>query len=443
MKIAVISPAGAMHRYSGSFKKPIHYAPLTLTTIAGILYKYEIDVEIYDETIEAIPKTIEVDMVIITVITGTAPRSYAYADYYRSKGITVVMGGVHPSILPEEAKVHCDSVLIGLGEVVIPRMIIDYKNNVLQPYYKDERNEKWSFAGPDRSLLPKKKYITNSSLEASRGCTNDCSFCAVNAMHDKHYYTKDIKVLIDEIESLNTKNILFVDVNLVADRAFAMKLFKALIPLKKWWFGLVTADVASDEELFKMMVKSGCKGVLIGFESVSEKGLATINKYKNHVTDYTELMKKMHGHGISVNGTFVFGTDEDRVDVFDRTIEMVQQLKIDLPRYSILTPFPGTQLYDQLAKEKRITDDNWAMFDVQHVVHQPKHMTQDELTKGFIRAWRETYSTGGIIKRIVRPSILFPLAVLTNQAYRHYADRLETFDRERMIDNDDILRWYE
>ncbi|MCH4887812.1 B12-binding domain-containing radical SAM protein [Acidaminobacter sp. JC074] len=443
MKIAIISPAGAMHRYTGSFKKPIHYAPLTLTTIAGILSKYDIETQIYDETIEAIPKDIEADMIIITVITGTAPRSYAYGDYYRSRGIKVVMGGVHPSILPQEAKAHCDSVLIGLGEVVIPKMLIDFKNKDLKAFYKDDRSQPWSFSLPDRTLLPKKKYITNSSLEASRGCTNDCSFCAVNAMHDKHYYTKDLKVLVEEIEALDTKGILFVDVNLVADRDFAIRLFKALIPLKKWWFGLVTADVCNDDELFNLMVKSGCKGLLIGFESISEKGLQTINKYKNHVTDYSELMKKMHSHGISINGTFVFGTDEDKLDVFDRTVEMVQKLKIDLPRYSILTPFPGTKLYDQLLSENRITDDNWAMFDVQHVVHQPKHMTRDQLTEGFIKAWRDTYSNSGIIKRIFRPSILFPLAVMTNQAYRHYADRLETFDRNRMIDNSDILRWSE
>lgn len=440
MKIAILSPAGAMHRYTGSFKKAIHYAPLTLTTLAGILKRFDIEVSIYDETIEAIPKNLNVDLIIITAITGTAPRSYAYADYYRNQGTTVVLGGVHPTLMPEEAKWHCDSVLMGFGEVVLPKLIIDFKNNQLKPFYKDSDYEgQWDFGIPDRSLLPKKRYITNSSLEASRGCSNSCSFCAVNALYEKNIYKKDIKKIVEEIEALDTKMILFVDVNLIADRDFAISLFKALIPLKKWWFGLSTADVVKDRELFKLMVKSGCKGLLIGFESVTSGGLESMNKYRNDVVDYEELMKMMHANGISINGTFCFGTDEDHLDIFDRTVEMVQQLKIDLPRYSILTPFPGTPLYRQLQKENRIVDDHWAMYDVQHVVYKPKHMTEKQLMQGFIRAWRETYTGKNIFERVGRLHMQLPLAIATNNAYRHYADKLETFTRNRMIDNSDIV----
>jgi len=441
MKVAILSPAGAMHRFSGSFKKAIHYAPLTMTTLAGILNEMDhVDVEIYDETIESIPLDLEVDMVLITMITGTAPRCYAFSNHYRKKGITTVIGGVHASILPEEAQKNCDTVLVGFGEIVLPKLIMDYRQNNLKSIYKDtDYPEALIFKKVDRSLLPKDKYITNHSIEASRGCSNECSFCAVNALYSKNVYKKEIKEIINEIESFNSKTVLFVDVNLIADRNFAIQLFKALIPLKKWWFGLVTADIVKDKEVFDLLVKSGCKGLLIGFESVLPGGLNAINKYRNSVADYKELMKIMHGHGIQINGTFCFGTDDDDLDVFDRTIEMVEALKIDLPRYSILTPFPGTPLYGQLAKEKRITDDHWAMYDVQHVVFQPKKMTSSELMQGFTRAWRQTYSTKGIIKRIGRPHLLFPLSVMTNQAYHHYADKLESFTRERMIDNSDIV----
>jgi radical SAM superfamily enzyme YgiQ (UPF0313 family) len=441
MKVVLLSPAGAMHRYSGSFEKAIHYAPLTMTTLAGILHQYDnVEVEIYDETIEEIPKNIECDLIMITVITGTAPRCYAYADYFRKKGITVVLGGVHPTLRPEEAKKHCHSVLMGFGEIVLPKMMVDFKLKKLKPFYSsDHYDEKLIFGKVRRELLPKNKYITNNSLEASRGCSNDCSFCVVNALYKNKVYKKEVKDIIEEIENLDSKIILFVDVNLISDRSFAVELFKALIPLKKWWFGLATADVSADKELFDLLVKSGCKGLLIGFESVSTSSLKSMNKYRNKVVDYGELMKKLHGNGISVNGTFCFGTDEDDLDVFNRTIEMVIKLKIDLPRYSILTPFPNTPLYEQLSIQKRITDENWAMYDVQHVVYEPKNMTQKQLMDGFIRAWRETYSNANILNRIGRVHMALPLSIITNRAYSHYADKLENFTRDRMVDNTDIV----
>jgi radical SAM superfamily enzyme YgiQ (UPF0313 family) len=440
MNIALLSPAGAMHRFTGSFKKAIHYAPLTMTTLAAVITNYiDAQVSIYDETIETIPLNLNVDLILITAITGTAPRAYAFADYYRAKGIKVIIGGVHATLRPLEAKEHCDSVLMGFGEILMPEMLVDLKQGKLKPFYNDkDRKGELQFTRPNRSLLPTGKYITNSSLEASRGCSNACTFCAVNALHTTHVYKKSVKDIVAEIETLNTKNILFVDVNLLADRVFAIDLFKALIPLKKWWYGLSTADVVQDTEVFDLMVKSGCKGLLIGFESVTASGLQAMNKYRNDVVNYAELMKKMHGNGISVNGTFCFGTDEDDLDVFDRTVEMVLDLKIDLPRYSILTPFPGTPLYEQLSAEKRITDTHWAMYDVQHVVYEPKKMSQKQLMDGFVRAWRETYSLGGIARRIARPHLTFPLSIMTNNAYRYYADKLESFPRERMIDNSDV-----
>lgn len=440
MNIALLSPAGAMHRFSGSFEKAIHYAPLTMTTLAAIIKNYmNGQISIYDETIEAIPLNLEVDLILITAITGTAPRAYAFADYYRAKGIKVIIGGVHATLLPLEAKEHCDSVLMGFGEILIPEVLADLTMGKLKSFYSDkDRKDELKFTIADRSLLPKGKYITNSSLEASRGCSNACTFCAVNALYTNHVYKKSVKDIVAEIETLATKNILFVDVNLLADRGFAIDLFKALIPLKKWWYGLSTADVVQDKEVFDLMVKSGCKGLLIGFESITSSGLQAMNKYRNDVVNYSELMKKMHGNGISVNGTFCFGSDEDDFDVFDRTVEMVLQLKIDLPRYSILTPFPGTALYNQLVSENRITDKHWAMYDVQHVVYEPKKMTGEQLMHGFVKAWRDTYSVSGIAKRITRPHFTFPLSIITNSAYRHYADKLETFNRERMIDTTDI-----
>ncbi len=440
MKIAITSPAGAMHRYSGSFKKAIHYAPLTMTTLAGLLSRYgEDDVKIYDETIEIIPSDLDADIVFMTAITGTAPRVYTYAEKYRSEGKKVILGGVHPTLLPKEAKQYADSVITGFAEGAIGELVQDLRNDNLKPFYHGKLNDNESFGPVMRKLIQKGKYITSSSLEASRGCSNECTFCAVNALYSKNVYKKPIREIIKEIEEIDTKTLLFVDVNLIAHRDFAMELFKALIPLKKWWFGLTTADVVNDEELFNTMVKSGCKGLLIGFESVAAPSLGAMNKYRNENVDYSEMMKKMHDAGIMINGTFCFGTDEDDPDIFDRTVEMVEKLKIDLPRYSVLTPFPKTALYRQLDAENRIFDRHWAMYDVEHVVFKPKNMTVKELNDGLIRAWRDTYSLSHIKNRILRPHLGFPLSIMTNLAYRHYADKLEEFTREKMIDVSDIL----
>lgn len=439
MKIAITSPAGAMHRYTGSFKKAIHYAPLTMTTIAGLLSEIgENDVRIYDETIEKIPAELDADVVFMTAITGTAPRVYAYADKYRSEGKTVILGGVHPTLLPEEAAQHADAVITGFAEGAIGELISDLKRKELKRFYHGKLNENGPFGPVMRSLIQKGKYITSSSLEASRGCSNECTFCAVNALHSRNVYKKPIPDIIREIERINTKIILFIDVNLIAHRDFAIKLFKALVPLKKWWFGLTTADVVNDRELFDIMVKSGCKGLLVGFESVATSSLGAMNKYRNENVDYFEMMKKMHDAGIMINGTFCFGSDEDTIDIFDRTVEMVEKLKIDLPRYSVLTPFPKTPLYAQLEAQNRIFDRHWAMYDVEHVVFEPKNMTVNQLNDGLIRAWRDTYSLSHIKNRILRPHLGIPLSIMTNLAYRHYADKLEEFTREKMIDLSDI-----
>ncbi len=235
-----------MHRYTGSFERAIHYAPLTMTTIAGILESMGFcDVEIYDETIETIPKDLEADLVMITVITGTAPRSYTYARYFMNRGMTVVLGGVHPTLMPDEAKAYCNSVLMGFAEDTVPEMIADFGTGALKPFYisnscgqgsgsgiRMDHDGDFAMGAPRRRLLKSDRYITSSTLEATRGCSNSCAFCAVNALYGSMVYRKTIREVVEEVEQMKTKNVLFVDVNLIADREYAVGLFKALIPLK-------------------------------------------------------------------------------------------------------------------------------------------------------------------------------------------------------------------
>lgn len=440
LKIALLAPAGAMHRYSGSFGKSLHYAPLTLTTLAALVpEELDAQVVIYDETAEKIPLEIDAELIGITCITGTAPRCYAYADYFRKKGKTVFMGGVHPSMLPQEAAQHADVVFTGFSEQTFPQFLYDYKKGCHQKFY--HQNSDFTIAGrptPRRELLNSKRYITTKTVEAIRGCCHTCSFCAYPAAFGRCVYKRPVKEVVAEIEALHTKHVTFPDVNLITDRAYAIELFTALIPLKIMWLGLVTSSVGIDDELMTVFRKSGCKGLLIGFESITQESQQYIHKGVNKVDSYVTLMEKLHDNGILVQGCFAFGGDEEDESVFDRTVEMIIKAKIDLPRFSILTPFPQTEYYRQLEREGRIIERNWAMYDVQHCVFTPKRMTKEQLEAGTDRAWRATYATGNIMKRLApfahSPWLSLPL----NLGYKGYADKWHKFTREVMCDNSDI-----
>lgn len=440
IKLALLAPAGAMHRYSGSFGRSLHYAPLTLTTLAALVPKdVDVEVKIYDETAEKIPLEIDAELIGITCITGTAPRCYAYADYFRKKGKTVFMGGVHPSMLPEEAAQHADVVFTGFSEQTFPQFIHDYANGNYQKFY--HQNEDFTIVGrptPRRELLNSKRYITTKTVEAIRGCCHTCTFCAYPAAFGRTVYKRPVNEVVAEIEALHTKHVTFPDVNLITDREYAIELFNALIPLKIIWLGLVTSSVGIDDELMAVFRRSGCKGLLIGFESITQASQQYIHKGVNKPDSYVELMKKLHDSGILVQGCFAFGGDEEDESVFDRTVELIIKAKIDLPRFSILTPFPKTGYYEQLEREGRIIERNWAMYDVQHCVFQPKQMTKEQLEQGTDRAWRATYSTGNIMKRLAPFSHSPWLSLPLNMGYKGYADKWSKFTKEVMCDNSDI-----
>ncbi len=440
MRIAFLAPAGAMHRWGGSFGKSLHYAPLTLTTLAALI-PAELNAEavILDETAGKIPLDLEADLICITCITGTASRCYAYADYFRRKGITVVLGGVHPTMLPGEASLHADSVVTGFAEYTFPQLLFDFAAKQLKPRYTQACD--FSIAGrpiPRRELLNKKRYITMNTLEAVRGCSLPCTFCAYPAAFGKTVYKRPIQEVVAEIEALDSKIILFPDVNLIADREHAIKLFTAMIPLKKIWLGLATSSVGIDDELITVFRKSGCRGLLIGFESVNQESQKYVSKGVNKVSDYEELMKRLHYSGILVQGCFAFGADNEDVSTFERTIELVQRAKIDLPRYSILTPFPGTEYYRQLESEGRIVERNWAMYDVEHCVYKPALMTKEQLEEGIAWAWRETYKLSSIAKRLAPFTRSAWLSIPLNFGYRGYAEKFLIFTRDVMCDNSDI-----
>ncbi|MDR2156869.1 MAG: B12-binding domain-containing radical SAM protein [Clostridiales Family XIII bacterium] len=443
MKIALLSPAGAMHRYDGLFSKNLHYAPLTLTLLAALVpAELNAHVSIYDETAGRIPLDLDADVVGITCITGTGARAYKFADYFRKRGATVVLGGPHPSLVPREAKEHADSVVIGLADRTWPRLLRDCRDGCLQAYYADDTPSAANRPIPRRELLNKRKYITLNTVEAIRGCHRNCSFCAYPRAFGSCVTARPVEDVIAEIKRLRGKPVIFPDVNLLSDIPYAKALFNAMIPLKKWWFGLTTSDVALDDDLVRLFKKSGCKGLLIGFESVNEGSQKEMRKGFNEPPKYKDLMDKLHRNGIMVMGCFAFGSDEDGPDVFDRTVKLADEVKIDLPRYAIFTPFPQTEYYRRLEEENRIAERDWALYDVEHCVFVPKNMTKEQLEDGIRKAWKGSYSIRSMIRRfdLRKPRILLFafIYVLANIGYRRYAKKFDIFDAAIMTDNSDI-----
>jgi len=445
MKIALLAPAGAMHRYNGMFHKNLHYAPITLALLAAMVPKeYDAEVKIYDETAGPIPLDLEADLIGITCITGTATRCYKFADYYRSKNIKVVLGGVHPSLKPYEAMDHADSVVVGLAENSFPWVLRDFKNGCMQKlYFQSDDTTIENRPLPRKDLLNKKKYITLNTVEAIRGCSHTCTFCAYPKAFGTKLYKRTVENIIDEIKTLKGRIVVFPDVNLISDVKFAKELFSAMIPLKKWWFGLTTSAIGLDDELLAIFEQSGCKGLLIGFESVNQETQVNIHKGVNKVNEYKSLMEELHSHGIMVMGCFAFGSDEDEIDVFQRTVDLCIEAKIDLPRFSVITPFPGTEFYRELERENRIVETDWAMYDVEHVVYEPENMTKEELEEGIDNAWKKAYSIKNILARIDlknfwKLNVLYGIYFGVNIGYRKYAKSFQVYDKKAMADNSDI-----
>jgi len=442
MKIAFLAPAGAMHRHSGKFHKSLHYAPMTLAVLAGLIpQQWGARLTIYDETAGPIPLDLDDDIIAMTCITGTAERCYRYADYFRSLGKTVIMGGPHPSLLPDEAAQHADAVVTGLGEDSFIEALEDWRRGELKPLYRQRPGT--NLAGrplPRRDLLNKKAYITLNTVEAVRGCNFQCTFCVYPVAFGSKVHTRPVAEIIAEIRTLKGKIVVFPDVNLIADRDYAVELFTAMIPLKKWWFGLTTSAIGRSPELLDLFKRSGCKGLLIGFESVSQSSQADMHKSFNKVDDYGDLMNRLHSHGIMSMGCFAFGADGDDLTVFDETVKLIERAKIDLPRFAVLTPFPATPLYRELEAAGRIIKQGWAQYDVEHVVFQPKNMTPEELNTGITKAWRQAYTIRSILRRLDLKHVKHMAVVLLalNLAYRVYARYFTAFDEAVMSDNSDI-----
>ncbi len=430
LRIALISPKGPLYRHRGGiFGRSLRYMPLTLPTLAALVpADLQADVRCFDEGIHDVNPDLQADLVGLTVITGNAPRAYELAARFRARGITVVLGGPHVTLLPDEAQQHADSIVVGYAEREWPRLLHDFVSGRLQARYVQDGSFRLEESPlPDRSVLPEHRYLTADVFEATRGCVHDCSFCVVPAAWGRRPWQKPVEHVVEDIRRRKARRAMFLDLNLIADRSYAARLFEALIPLKIQWFGLSTTLICDDLPLLDLAAASGCRGLLMGLESVSSSSLHDARKGFNDPEDYPRVVSLLHQRGIALQACFVFGLDDDRPDVFLRTARFAVEHGIDLPRFAIVTPFPGTRLYQQLESEGRILTRDWQWYDGQHVVFQPAGMTVEQLQRGTRDAWLYTYSWSNIFRRLRHTPAAWHLALLTNAGYRYYARHLTRF----------------
>ena len=365
-------------------------------------------VTILDEKVEPIDFSRPADLVGITGMTPAINRGYEIADAFRARGVPVVMGGIHVSMMPEEALAHCDSVVIGEAEGLWPRLLLDLRQGRMQRLYRHEAfPELERLGGPDWSLYDGKGYLPFHCVETSRGCPHGCDFCSVTNYFGGCYRTRPPEEVEEEIQGLRPfegrfmlKNVVFfVDDNIAGRRTHARDLLTRIIPYRLKWLGQASTPVAREDELLDLCRKSGCMGLLIGFETLSKEKLKAVRKGFNSPENYLDVIHKIHDYGIGVSGAFVFGLDGDDEGVFDRTYEFVQKAKLESPYFSILTPYPGTRLCQKLAKERRIIDHDWSNYNTNTVVYRPQGMTAQQLFDGYFRLQNAVHTVPAIVQR--------------------------------------------
>jgi radical SAM superfamily enzyme YgiQ (UPF0313 family) len=310
------------------------------------------------------------------------------------------MGGIHASALPEEALQHADSVVIGEAEGLWEQLIEDFRNNRLARIYRHKTlPDIKKLNPPDRAILKGKRYLTKNVFQVSRGCPYQCTFCSVTQFFGNKFRIRDENEVLKEIEEMDGRFLIFLDDNIFGDPRFAAKLLEKMIPLKKKWVSQCTLRLANNQKLLDLAAKSGCMGMLVGLESISKDSLKASGK-PIKFDRYAEMIHRIMDSGIHIDGSFVFGFDNEDASIFERTLEFIFKIRLSAATFSILTPFPGTKLMETMERENRIIDRYWQHYNGTHVVFKPARMTPEELSEG--RAWakQEFYSFKNIYKRV-------------------------------------------
>ena len=392
MKVKMILPA--LTEAKGPFWRPIKYSlfpPLGLASLAAYMPDDEIDLQ--DEHVETLNVDDNPDMVVIQVYITSARRSYQLADAYRQKGAYVCLGGLHVSSLPDEAAAHADTLFIGPGEDIWPAFLQDYHAGHPKKIYRSVIRTLKDAPLPRRELIKRHLYLVPNSIVISRGCPHHCDFCYKDAFFEggKSYYTRTVDAALAEIEALPGRHLYFLDDHLFGDARFAAGLFDGMRGMGRLWQAAGTVKSVLAPHLLEKAVASGLRSLFVGFETLSTNNLAAQHKIQNLDRDYNAAIRRLHALGVMVNGSFVFGMDDDDETVFDRTVEWAVKQGIETATFHILTPYPGTALHKRIADEGRILHQDWDLYDTRHTVFRPARLSPQALEDGYWHAYKQFY----------------------------------------------------
>ncbi|MBU0496755.1 MAG: B12-binding domain-containing radical SAM protein [Candidatus Thermoplasmatota archaeon] len=435
MKILLVFPkiehGAATYHDQGSWGSILFgYPIITLPHLAAITPSNH-QVELINENYENLDFNTDADLIGITCYTMTAPRVYEIADELRKRGKKVVLGGYHPTALPQEAKQHADSVVLGEAELTWPEVIADAEKGQMKEFYGPNTTFDMVTIPPLRRDLIKHNPIMGA-VQSSRGCTNRCEFCAIASFCNHGLKQRPVKNVVAEIQQMPNRLFVIHDPHLTANRKYAMELFRELIKQKvnKGWVANGTANILGivDDEFLKLAHKSGCVEWFVGFESVSQAALNNIKKTHNKVEDFKKTIDRLHKYNMTVQGGIIFGFDEDTPDIFETTLQKMNEWNIDAVEINILTPYPGTPLYDRLVKENRLLTKDWSRYTQVDVVFKPKLMTEQELFNGARMVAKNYYSMYRVIQRAARVFLITRrvtglLPAGTNYTFRRYYKR--------------------
>ena len=378
--------------------------PLAPATLAGLTPRDGgTEIRFYDDRTESIPFDEPTDLVAMSVETYTAKRSYQIASEFRRRGVPVVMGGFHPTLVPEEASDYAESIVVGEAEGLWPSVLNDFRNARMRRVYRQPERPPLAGLRPDRSIFAGKRYLPLGLVEAGRGCHFRCEFCAVQSYFGNTQTRRPVDEIIDEIRRVRKPLIFFVDDNITSNMGQAKEFFRALIPLKIRWVSQASINAAHDEEFLQLIKASGCQGLLIGFETLNPENLRLMGKSFNTMKGgYEKALENLRRHGIKLYATFILGYDEDNGDTMRQTLAFAERHRFYIVAFNHLTPFPGTPLYQRLQQEGRLLYDRWWLdpeYRYGMVPFAPRGLTAGQVKQRCIEARQAFYSYASIFRR--------------------------------------------